>query len=89
MEPVKDSEKVAKMFDQGQIELKDSQSGYRYTITARCPKDGNFAFVSRIEKTDQSLSKVIFQCTSCSTEFEVSQDDIYIHWTLFLTSYQN
>jgi hypothetical protein len=79
MKPVKDSEKVARMFAQGQIDLKDNQSGYKYTMTASCPKDGNFAFVSRVEKVANSLSKVIFQCTSCSIEFEVNQNDIYVH----------
>ena len=78
MEPVKDTEKVKRMFAQGQPALVDAQTGYKYTMTARCPKDGDFASVARIERVEQSFSRVTFQCTSCFTEFEVGQDDIYI-----------
>lgn len=78
MEPVKDTDKVKRMFVQGQSTLVDVQTGYKYSMVARCPKDGNFASVARIERAGQSLSKVTFQCTSCFTQFEVSQEDIYI-----------
>ena len=78
MEPVKDPEKVKRMFEQGQPTVVDEQTGHKYDMVARCPKDGNFASVARIERVEKSLSKVTFQCASCFTEFEVSQDDIYI-----------
>jgi len=78
MEPVKDIEKVKRMFAQGQPTLVDAQTGYKYSMVARCPKDGNFASVARIERALQSLSRVTFQCTSCFSEFEVGQDDIYV-----------
>ena len=78
MEPVRDTEKVKRMFAQGQPALVDAHTGYKYTLVARCPKDGNFAYVARIERAGQSLSRVTFQCTSCFTEFEVGQDDIYV-----------
>lgn len=78
MEPFKDTEKVERMFAQGQPNLVDAQTGYKYSMVARCPKDSNFASVARIEKAGQSLSKVTFQCTSCFTQFEVSQGDIYV-----------
>jgi len=78
METVKDLEKVKRMFEQGQPALVDTQTGYKYHMVAHCPKDGNFAPVARIERARQSLRKVTFRCTSCFTEFEVSQDEIYI-----------
>ncbi len=78
MEPVKDTIKVQRMFAQGQSELVDPQTRYKYTMAARCPKDGRFASVARIERAGQSLNRVTFRCASCFTEFEVSQDDIYI-----------
>ena len=78
MEPVKDTEKVQMMFAQGQPTLVDRQTGYKYSMVARCPKDGNFASVARIERAGGGLSKVTFRCTSCFTEFEASQEDIYI-----------
>ena len=78
MEPVKDIEKVKKMFAQGQSELVDAQSWYKYSMVALCPKDGDLASVARIEKAGQSLSKVTFRCASCFNEFEVAQEDIYL-----------
>ena len=78
MKPIKDTEKVKRMFAQGQPDLVDVQTGYKYSMVARCPKDGEFASVTRIERAGKSLSRVTFRCTSCFTEFEVSQDDIYI-----------
>ena len=78
MEPVKDIEKVKKMFAQGQPELVDAQSGYKYSMVALCPKDGDLASVARIEKAGQLLSKVTFRCVSCSAEFEADQEDIYL-----------
>jgi len=78
MKPVKDTEKVKRMFAQGQPTLVDAKTGHKYSMVARCPKDGNFASVARIERAGESLSKVTFQCTSCFTEFEVGQDDIYV-----------
>jgi len=78
MEPFKDTEKVKRMFAQGQPNLVDAQTGHKYSMVTRCPKDGNFASVARIEKAGQSLSKVTFQCASCFTQFEVSQGDIYV-----------
>lgn len=78
MKPVKDTEKVKRMFLKGQPELVDLETGYKYSMLARCPKDGNFSPVARIERAGESLSQVTFRCASCSTEFEVSQDDIYV-----------
>ncbi len=78
MKPVKDREKVTSMFAQGQTDLVDPKTGYRYSMVARCPKDGSDASVARIEKERGSLSRVIFECTSCSAQFEAGQDDIYV-----------
>jgi hypothetical protein len=78
MEPIKDIEKVKRMFLLGHSELIDSQTGYKYSMVASCPKDGNYSSVLRIERSGQSLSKVIFRCASCFTEFEADQNDIYI-----------
>jgi len=78
MEPIKDTAKVKRMFAQGQSDLVDPQTGYKYSMVACCPKDGSFASVARIERTGKSLSKVTFRCTTCSNEFKIRQDDIYV-----------
>jgi hypothetical protein len=78
MEPVRDAEKVKRMFLQGQTTLVDPESKYKYSMVARCLKDGDYASVARIERSGGTLSRVIFQCTSCFSQFEVSQDEIYV-----------
>ena len=78
MEPIKDTEKVKRMFEQGQSALVDSQTKYKYSMVAKCPNDGEFSSTVRIEKSGQSLSRVIFRCTKCFTDFEVNKEDIYI-----------
>jgi hypothetical protein len=78
MEPIKDAEKVKRMFNQGLTSLVDPKTGYKYSMVARCPKNCDFVSVARIERAGQSLSKVTFRCTSCFTEFEAGQEDIYL-----------
>ena len=78
MEPIKDTEKVKRMFAQGQSDLVDTQTKYKYSMVAGCPKDGSYSSVARIERSGQSLSRVTFRCTLCFTEFEAGQDDIYL-----------
>jgi len=79
MEPVRDAEKVKRMFLQGQPTLVDPESKYKYMMVARCPKDGSYASVARIERSGRALSRVIFQCTFCFSQFEVRQDEIYVY----------
>ena len=78
MEPTKDLKKVKKMFAIGQPFLVDSQSGYKYSMIARCPRDSSYASVAQIEKEGQTLTRVVFQCSSCFNQFETKQDDIYV-----------
>ena len=78
MEPVKDSKKVKKMFAGGQPFIVDVLTGYKFSMVAFCPRDGSYASVAQIEKSGQSLSRVVFQCSSCSCQFEVNQDEIHV-----------
>ena len=78
MEPIKDKEKVKRMFSQGQTTLIDTSSGYKYNMTARCLKDNNYASIAQIERSGQALNRVIFQCTYCFSRFEANQDEICI-----------
>jgi hypothetical protein len=38
MEPVKDTERIKRMFAQVHTELVDTQTGYKYSMVALCPK---------------------------------------------------
>ena len=78
MEPIRDSEKAKRMFDKGQTTLVDPSTGYKYSMTACCPKDGSFSSIVEIEKSGESLSRVVFKCSQCSTLFEAEQEEIYL-----------
>jgi hypothetical protein len=69
---------VKKMFDQGEISMIDPETKYRYSLTAKCPVDGEYASVSRFEKSGHSLARVTFKCEICSTEFEVPQAKVMV-----------
>ena len=78
MEPIKDNEKVKRMFNQGETTLVDPSTGYKYSMTACCPKDGSFALIAQTEKSGESLSRVFFKCPTCFSLFEAKQEDIYL-----------
>jgi hypothetical protein len=78
MEPVKDSHEVQKMFAQGEAYYLDAQTGYKYPMTAGCPRDGCFGSIARVDKAGQALSSFTFQCTICFNPFKANQEDIYI-----------
>ena len=78
MKPIQDPKKVKKMFAQGQPFLTDPESGYKYSMVARCPNDGVYSSVEQIERQGESLSRVVFRCSSCSGLFSVKRDDIYV-----------
>jgi hypothetical protein len=78
MEPIKDSEKIKRMFKQGQTTLVDTSTGYKYSMTACCPRDGSFSSVAQIEKSGERISRIIFKCSSCSKLFEAKQEEIYL-----------
>jgi hypothetical protein len=78
MEPTKDIDKVKRMFSQGQIILADPSTGYKYSMAACCPKDGSFSSIAQLEKSGESISRLIFKCPNCSHLFEAKQEEIYI-----------
>ena len=78
MEPIKDTEKIKRMFLYGYPNLVDAQTGYKYSMVAPCPKDNNYSSMIRIERSGQYISRVIFRCASCFTEFEADQSNIYL-----------
>ena len=69
---------VQKMFDSGEISAIDPETKYRYSLTARCPGDGEYASVARFEKSGHALKRVVFKCDICDAEFEVPQAKIMV-----------
>jgi hypothetical protein len=69
---------VNKMFDEGQLSMVDPETKYRYSLTAKCPGDGEYADVARYDKVGHSLKRVVFKCTLCASEFETPQEKIMV-----------
>ncbi len=78
MKPAKDIEKVKRMFSQGQTTLADVSTGYKYSMSACCPKDGSFSSIAQLEKSGESISRIVFKCPRCSSLFEAKQEEIYV-----------
>lgn len=78
MEMKNDPAMVRKMFDQGQPTLVDPETKYRYSLTARCPKDKEAAMVERYDKAGHALSRVVFRCAGCGTEFETPMENMRV-----------
>jgi hypothetical protein len=69
---------VNKMFAFGELSMIDPETKYRYTLTAKCPGDGEYASVARYDKSGHSLKRVVFKCEICDTEFEVPQSKMMV-----------
>ncbi|APV43758.1 hypothetical protein Dform_00400 [Dehalogenimonas formicexedens] len=78
MEAKKAPAMVKKMFETGKITLVDPDTKYRYSLTAKCPDDGEYADVARFDKAGNTLSRVVFKCVQCEEEFEVRQDQMMV-----------
>jgi hypothetical protein len=69
---------VQKMFDEGEMSMVDPVTKYRYSLTAKCPGDSEYAEVARYDKSGHSLKRVVFKCAVCGMAFEVPQDTIMV-----------
>ena len=78
MEAKKAPNMVKKMFAEGEITRVDPKTKYRYSLTAKCPEDGEYASVARFEKSGHALTRVTFKCEICGTEFDVPQAKIMV-----------
>ena len=78
MEPVKDSERVQKMFAIGEPTMIDPESGYKYSLIAYCPKDNHLATLTQIERKANCLNSVTFECPTCRQQFAPRKSDLYV-----------
>jgi len=64
-----ETKRIRDALDAGRLFVADG-SGYRRFIYATCPKDGNDCPVQRQERSGSALTRLVFRCTFCGTEFE-------------------
>jgi hypothetical protein len=61
--------RIKRALETGQLSVTDA-TGYRRSIYAGCPRDRNPSPVCRQEKSGQALTRLVFRCPICGTEFE-------------------
>ena len=69
---------VKKMFDEGEVSMVYPVTKDRYSLTANCPGESEYAEIARYDKSGHSLKRVVFKCAVCGMEFEVPQDKIMV-----------
>ena len=72
-----DAARIKRALETGQLFVTE-QTGFKRFIYARCPKDRNDSPVYRQEKSGQALSRLIFRCPICGTEFERPVNSMFL-----------
>jgi hypothetical protein len=68
---------IRKALDAGQLFVAD-ETGFRRFIHASCPNDGNPSAVCRQERSGQALTRLLFRCPLCGTEFESPIESLFL-----------
>jgi len=72
-----ETERIRKALDEGQLFVTD-ETGYRRFIYACCPKDGSASPVRRQERSGRALTRLLFSCPICGTEFESPIESLFL-----------
>lgn len=72
-----ETERIKAALKAGRLFVTD-ETGYRRFIYARCPNDGNDSPVCRQEKSGETLTRLIFRCPICQTEFESPVKSLFL-----------
>jgi hypothetical protein len=68
---------IRKALKAGQLFVTD-KTGYRRIIYASCPNDGNASPVCRQERSGQALTRLLFRCPICGTQFESPVESLFL-----------
>jgi hypothetical protein len=71
------SDQIRDALHRGALSIPD-EHGFHHGIMARCPLDGRNAHAHRTERTRDGISRVVFRCPSCMTEFDAAPEQMYI-----------
>ena len=72
-----DQEAVRRALAAGDITVADRESGYRRSIYALCPRDGQRATVWRaVRGADQAITELTVHCSRCGNEFVATVDGL-------------
>jgi len=73
-----ETEQIQKALAAGQLSVLDSATGYHRSMYAHCPKDNHDAPVWRTERSGQPISRLVFRCPACGTEFDAKPDGMFL-----------
>ena len=60
---------IRRALESGQLSVMDA-TGYRRYVHAPCPSDRSASPVLRHERAGQSITRLVFRCPVCGTQFE-------------------
>ena len=72
-----DQEAVRQALAAGEVTVADPESGYRRSVFALCPKDGQRATVWRaVRGSGQAITELTVRCARCGHEFVAAPDGL-------------
>jgi len=81
MEKRKDKKKIEQMMQKGEINCTDPESGYRYSLCAVCPNDGQECSVAKFERAigkEIKINRVTFYCPLCNQRFDGRLENMFL-----------
>ena len=81
MEKIKDKKKIEQMMQKGEINCIDSESGYRYSLCAVCPNDGQECSVAKFERAvgkEVKITSFTFYCPLCNMGFDGQPQNMFL-----------
>lgn len=73
-----DHERIREALSKGQVSVPDPTTGFHRAIYGRCTNCGLESEAYKWDKLGDGISRVIFDCPSCSTNFEAPPDQMVL-----------
>jgi len=73
-----DTGRIKQMLSAGHLSVADPDTGYLRSLYACCPGDGNDAPAHRVDRSRESITRVIFRCPACGGQFDVPADKMFL-----------
>jgi len=81
MEKIQDTQRINQILQKGDITFRDPDSGYRYSLCAVCPNDGNECSITSYERKGgelSSITRVTYYCPICNNRFDAKPEDMFL-----------
>ena len=81
MEKIKDTKRIRQMMQKGEVNFIDPESGYKYSLCAVCPNDGQECSIAKFEKSlgkELEITRLTFYCPICSQRFDDKPENLFL-----------